>query len=173
MEKTSQAVDDKLLDYLDGTLAESERQNLEQQIQRNAAIKTRLESLRSTHELLKQFNIEQPSRNFTHALMQRIDQAPARSTFSIRNGVFLLIGVLVTVGLAAMLVSIGVFDNPSTIELNNLDIPEKYLQHPLPSIPVSGKTIVNIIIMLNLGLAWIVLDRAILKPLFQRRIQTR
>jgi hypothetical protein len=83
-----------------------------------------------------------------------------------------LSGVLVAVGIASILVSAGVFDNlNTTIDLNRVELPKKYFERSLPSIPFSGKVIVNIIIILNLGLAWLVLDRAILKPLFQRRLQ--
>jgi hypothetical protein len=173
MKKIPQSIDDKLLDYLDGKLSQHELVILEEEIQRNEQIKARLESLRLTHQVLNQFKLEQPSKNFTQILMQKLDQAPARSTsFSIRNRIFLLVGVLAAVGIASLLVSAGVFDGPTAIDLNNINIPEKYIQQPLPTIPVSGKLIVNIIIILNLGLAWIILDRAILKPYFQRRVQT-
>lgn len=174
MKKIPQSIDDKLLDYLDGKLSQHELSVLEEQIQRDEHIKARLESLRLTHQVLNQFKLEQPSKNFTQVLMQRLDQAPARnSSFSLRNGIFLLVGVLVAAGIASLLVSIGVFDTSTTIDLNNVNIPEKYIREPLPTIPISGKLIVNIVIMLNLGLAWIVLDRTILKPYFQRRVQTR
>jgi hypothetical protein len=173
MKKIPQSIDDKLLDYLDGKLNPSELSILEGQIQRDEHIKARLENLRLTHQVLNQFKIEQPSKNFTQVLMQKLDQAPARSTnFSIRNGIFLLVGVLAAVGIASLLVSAGVFDNPATINLNSVNIPDKYIREPLPTIPISGKLIVNIVIILNLGLAWIVLDRTILKPYFQRRVQT-
>src|SRR5690349_4279790 len=168
MKKIPQSIDDKLLDYLDGKLSRPELFILEEEIQRNENIKARLENLRMTHQVLGQFKLEQPSKNFTQVLMQKLDQAPARSTgFSIRNRIFLLVGVLAAVGVASLLVSAGVFDNSSAIDLNQVNIPEKYFKEPLPTIPVSGKLIVNIVIILNLGLAWIILDRAILKPFFQ------
>jgi hypothetical protein len=48
----------------------------------------------------------------------------------------------------------------------------RYIRQSLPGIPVDGKWIVNIIIFLNIAVAFIVLDRTILHPLFQRRMQT-
>ena len=173
MKKIPQSIDDKLLDYLDGKLSRQESIMVEEEIERDENIKARLENLRLTHQALNQFRLEQPSKNFTHVLMQKLDQNPVRSTgFSIRNRIFLLVGVLAAVGVASLLVSAGVFDNASAIDLNQVNIPEKYFNEPLPTIPVSGKLIANIVIILNLGLAWIILDRAILKPFFQRRMQT-
>jgi hypothetical protein len=45
----------------------------------------------------------------------------------------------------------------------------KYLDWELPEIPFNGKLIVNLIIIANIALAFIVLDRAVLKPWFERR----
>jgi hypothetical protein len=53
-----------------------------------------------------------------------------------------------------------------------VDISKKIIKDPLPAFHFSGKLLINIAIVLNLALAWIVLDRTILKPLFQRRMQT-
>jgi hypothetical protein len=104
--------------------------------------------------------------------MSKLDQYPAQQGISVRNGIFLLIGVLITAVIASVLVSAGVFDSAVTnIDLNQVNVPKKYLNAPLPSFQYSGKVIVNIIIFLNLGIGWIVLDRVILKPFFQRRLQ--
>jgi hypothetical protein len=64
-----------------------------------------------------------------------------------------------------------VFDNATTtIDLGEINLPSQY-ERALPSIPIDGKMMVNVIILLNLGLAWLVLDRVVLKPFFRRRLQ--
>jgi hypothetical protein len=89
-----------------------------------------------------------------------------------RNSILLLAGVLVVAIIASVLVPAGVFDSISTtIDLNQVELPKKYLERTLPSISIDGKIMVNVIILVNLVLGWLVLDRAILKPIFQRRAQ--
>ena len=168
--KIPQIQDEKLLDYLDGTLAGKEKESLEELIKNSPALKSRLEELRTLDLGLRTIKIEHPSKNFTQLVRNKLDEYPIQSkSFSTRNGIFLLIGVLVAVGIGSLLVAGGAFDGTSSIELNQNIIPNKYLQNPLPSIPFNGKLVVNIIIILNLALAFMVLDRAILKPWFERR----
>jgi len=173
MEKIPQSLDDKILRYLDGELNTAEGLAFEEELNQNDSLKKRLDQLQDIHLTMRGKMIEHPSKNFTQAVMRKLDQYPVQArSFSIRNGILLLSGVLVAVGIASILVSAGVFDNlNTTIDLNQVELPKKYFERSLPSIPFSGKVIVNIIIILNLGLAWLVLDRAILKPLFQRRLQ--
>jgi len=174
MKDRSQSADDKLSRYLDGGMSNPEKKAFEEELKINTVLRTELEHLQDIGFTMRNKMLEQPSRNFTQLVMSRLDQYPivAQKSFSIRNGILLLAGVLVAVGLAAVLVSAGVFDTAvTTIDLNQMQLPQEYLPKSLPSIPFNGKLIVNLIIVLNLGLAWVVLDRAILKPLFQRRIQ--
>jgi hypothetical protein len=170
MNKTPQAQQDRLLDYLDGNLNEQEALRLEDDLRKNPALHAQYNDLRALHQALKQTGPEQPSKNFTQVLMSKLDQLPAPSGWTIRNGILLLAGVLVAVGIASLLVSGGVFDNATTtIDLNKVELPEKYIPQTLPSFNFSSKWMVNTIIVLNLALAWVVLDRLILKPFFQRR----
>src|SRR5688572_26576015 len=102
--------------------------------------------------------------------MSRLDQYPVRSNFTLRNGIILLAGVLVAVGIGSLLVASGVFDGSNTIDLNQTIVPvNKYIEKPIPTFNLDGKLMVNIIILLNLALAFLVLDRAILKPWFEKR----
>ena len=172
MEKIPQILDDALLNYLDGSLKPEEKTDLEKLLQESENLRARLGQLRIVHFALRQPKLDQPSKNFTQMVMGKLDGYVERSTFPIRNGIWLLAGVLVAVGIVSLLVSSGVFDQTQTVvDLNKINLPEQYIQQPLPSIPFNGKLLINIIIMLNLGLAWLVLDRAILKPYFQRRMQ--
>lgn len=173
MKKVPQHLEDKLLRLIDGELNSAEIQALETELKVNEVLRARYQELRSLHSSLKTLAIEQPSKNFTQMVMSKLDHYPRTSTnFSFRS-VLLLAGVLVAIGIAAVLVSAGAFDGASTtIDLNQMELSKKYIDRSLPAIPFNGKLIVNIIIILNLGLAWLVLDRAILKPLFQRRLQS-
>lgn len=172
MENVTPESDDLLLGYIDGTLSPSEKQSLENELQQNGTLRKRVEQLRSTHLLMRSSRALEPSKNFTQIVMGRLNQDLSRGTsFPIRNSILLLTGVLIVVIIASVLAPAGVFDNISTtIDLNQVELPKKYVEKGLPSISLDGKLMVNIIIMVNLILGWIVLDRAILKPLFQRRI---
>jgi hypothetical protein len=173
MKKIPQALEDKLLEYIDGKLQTSELESFEALLNQDADLSNRLEELRSMNSLMRQIKIDQPSRNFTDLVMSNLDRKPVRNLLSIRNGIFLIVGVLVTIGIAAYLISIGTFDNTTTvIDLNTIDISKKYINKQLPTLPFNGKIMVNIIIMLNLALVFVVLDRIILKPYFRRRMQS-
>lgn len=173
MKKVSQSLDDSLSDYLDGNLNVSERMKMEEAIRNTPALQERVEELRMINSLLSQSKIEMPSPTFTDQVMNHLHQYPTSNGFSIRKGILLLSGVLVVVGIATILLATGAFDNTSTsIDLNQIEFSQKFIKNPLPSFKLDGKFIVNIIIILNLGLAWIVLDRTILRPFFQRRMQS-
>jgi hypothetical protein len=172
MKKVSQSVDDLLSKYLDGHLGATEKRKVEEALRDNPAWQERLTELTMISGLLHDARIEQPSRNFTNSVMGRLHQYPAQKGFSIRNGILLLTGVLIVIGIATILLSTGAFDHTSTsLDLNQIEVSKKLVKSPLPSFELNGKLIVNIIIILNLGLAWIVLDRTILRPFFQRRMQ--
>lgn len=168
--KVSQTQDEKLFEYMDGGLKGIEKENIEQLLKTSPALQARLEELRKLDADLRTIKIEQPSKNFTQRVMSKLDQYPVRSNLTFRNGIFLLAGVLVAVGVGSLLVAGGVFDGTSTIDLNQTMLPvNKYIEKPLPTFNFNGKLMVNIIILLNLALAFVVLDRAILKPWFEKR----
>ncbi|HEY9044439.1 MAG TPA: hypothetical protein VIN08_01015 [Ohtaekwangia sp.] len=171
MKKISQALEEKLLDYLDGNLSDAEVRALEAELQHNTILRTRLDALRLLDKTLH-IPAEQPSRNFTERVMQNLHQAPASSPWSIRNAIFLLAGILTAAGIGAWLVTAGIFDGTATVNLNQSDLQKKFFEVNLPSLTLQGKRIVNVIIMLNIVLAWIVLDRTILRPYFHRRMES-
>jgi len=173
MDKVTPESDDLLLHYIDGTLSQSEKQNLEKDLEQSEILRKRLDQLRSTHLILRSNRLEQPSKNFAQIVMTRLNQDPIRGTsFPMRNSILLLAGVMLVAIIASVLVPAGVFDSISTtIDLNQVELPKKYLERTLPSISIDGKLMVNVIILVNLVLGWLVLDRAILKPIFQRRAQ--
>ena len=172
MKKLPQALEDKLLEYIDGTMAVAERESFETMLRQDTDLAARLEELRAVNKMMRLVKPEQPSTNFTARVMQNLYRQPVTGKLSIRNGLFLLIGVLITIGIATYLVSTGAFDNASTVvDLNQMTIPNKYVNKTLPAVPFDGKMMVNVIVVLNLALLFVVLDRVILKPYFRRRME--
>jgi anti-sigma factor RsiW len=173
MKNIPQDLEDKLLSYLDDTLSSADRRNIETLLEHDVKLKERFKDLQAMHGLMKRTKLEFPSSNFTSHIMARLDQTSVSSLRSIRGGIFLVIGVLVTVGIAAALISMGTFDGASTlVDLNQLEVTDKLIDQQLPSFTIDGKKLVQGIIVLNLAIAFVVLDRAILKPYFQQRMQS-
>ncbi len=171
--KISQTQDEKLFEYMDGGLKGVEKDNIEQLLKNSPALQARLEEFRKLDADLRSVKIAQPSKNFTQRVMNKLDQYPVRAgNIAFRNGILLLAGVLVAVGIGSLLLAGGVFDGTGSIDLNQTIIQNKYLQKQLPTFNFNGKYIMNVIILLNLALAFLVLDRAILKPWFERRRMT-
>jgi hypothetical protein len=104
--------------------------------------------------------------------MRRLHEKPLPATFSTRNGIILLVIVLLAATIATVLLSRGVFDDISTptLDLNKIDLPKKYFEQPLASFHIDVKLMINTIIIFNLGLAFMLLDRAVLRPYFKRRM---
>ena len=172
MKKIPQALEDKLMEYIDGNLASSELESFETLLRHDADLLVRLEELRLVNTMMRQTKPDKPSVNFTSRVMSNLNRQSVRNGLSIRNGIFLIAGVLTTIVLAAYLISAGIFDNTTTvINLNDVNLPKKYIDKPLPALPFDGKIMLNVIIVLNLALVFVVLDRAILKPFFRRRMQ--
>jgi hypothetical protein len=173
MKKISQELDNELLLYLDGELDSHAKESIELALQHNEALRQRLVQLQAVETSAKNLLLEAPSKNFTQMVMQRLDQYPTQaSSFNMLNGILLLIGILLLSGIATILVSSGVFDQATgTLDLNTIPLPSLNIKRTLPSIPIDGKLIINVTILLNLGLCWLVFDRAVLKPLFRRRMQ--
>jgi anti-sigma factor RsiW len=171
MNKLSPTKEEELLRYLDGDLDAASKANLEAEIQRSSLLKSRLDELLAVRSFLqRKASLETPSKNFTHKVMEGLDVQPARSLFSPRKGLLLLIGIIIASGLALMLLTNGVFDQSTTsLLVDAAPLKNKWIQDTTFSIPFNGKILINGILFLNLGLALILLDRTILRPLFQKR----
>jgi hypothetical protein len=172
MKKLSEELEKRISDYLDGKMDPSQQSAFEQSMLSDAELKRYFEEIRIADELLRQSLVEQPSKNFTSTVMRKLDQYPATSGLSIRNGIILLCGILTVMVTAVILLSSGVFDQTTTLDLNSLQLANRYLKQSLPQLSLNLKTIMNVILLVNLVLAFIVLDRAILKPIFNRRLET-
>jgi hypothetical protein len=172
MKKLTPIPEEILLEYLDGTLERGKKEAVDNALMESPALRERLEELRKADDVLRQLTPDQPSKNFTATLMNRLDEYPVRRGLSIRNGILLLSGIVIVMAIAVLLLSLGAFDKTTTLNPNNIGVVDQYIDKTLPSISIDGKMVINVIILLNLALIFVVLDRAILKPIFQKRLQT-
>ena len=114
-------------------------------------------------KVLGKNKLESPSSNFTHRVMMNLHAMPVASSLSPKNGLLLLGGTVLALTLLTFLVSGGMFDGVNeTVNMPKVkDLPT--------DINVSGKWVVNGLIILNIVLAFILFDRTILRPLFNKR----
>jgi hypothetical protein len=170
MNKLSPAKEEELLRYLDGELDSVQKTSLEAEIEGSLLLKKRLQELQTVRSfLMRKATLESPSKNFTLKVMEGLEAQPVQSLFSPRKGLLLLIGVIIASAISLMLLTNGVFDATTTSLMVDAPIKNKWIQDPSFSIPFNGKILVNGIIFLNLALALVLLDRTVLRPLFQKR----
>ena len=121
MERTTQKQDDQLLQYLDGTFTGKDKAELENLLLNNTHLKIRLEELRKVHTVLSnKARLEQPSKLFTDKVMHNLDRLPVRSTLSSKNGLLLLLGILVAAGVTAFGSPAAVLPNMPRLSIRTL-----------------------------------------------------
>lgn len=172
MEKITTQQNDHLLDLLDGKLSGAEANQLKKQLEQSPALRQRLEELHMVNTLLSErSSVITPSLHFTDTVMNNLDRQPALSiAISPRNGLLLLCGILVAMVTSLLLLASGTFDKlDGSVPLETLNLPKQLVMVSVDSIPFSGKSIMKILIIVNLVLAFIVLDRSVLKPWFERK----
>ncbi|MFM8740705.1 MAG: anti-sigma factor family protein [Cytophagales bacterium] len=160
--------DERLMNYVDGLLSASERERLEKELQSSSALRERLEVFRLVSQELSKNQLQSPSRDFTTNVLSNLDRRPIVNGVSPRNGLLLFAGVLVAVLVVALLLSRGIYDSNMTLPLGDLKLPN--VQQSLPSVNISNKMIVNGILIVAVAISFLVLDRTVLKPLFQKRM---
>ena len=164
--------DDQLLNFLDGSASDAEQDIIKKLISSNVELKKRIEELQTVHNFLQRQNkIENPSKNFTEKVMSGLHARPSFTFLSPRNGFFLLVGLMVASGLAVMMVSAGSFDQwHAFFNLEQIPLKNNWVKLPT-SIPIDVKQAVKIIVMINIIIGFILLDRTILRPIFQKRAE--
>jgi len=162
--------DDELFSFLDGIGSTEERQALKTRIDQNNSAQKRLRELEAIHYFLQnQKGLEQPSKNFTDKVMEGLHAKPSITFFSPKKGLMLLIGLVIASGSALVLLAAGSFDQLHTIfNLGSLPIKNDLVKIPT-SIPFDLKLCVKVFVLLNLVIAFVLLDRTILRPIFQKR----
>lgn len=170
MDKLSQEIDLLLQEYLDGKLQGEKLEKIKSGLAKSESLRNRLEILKLMQATFKDAGLVEPSVNFTQRVMGNLNRLPAGASLSPKNGLILLMGILVAAGIGLTMLDLGVFNSLNGIlALDNMVLPDVIPTPTLPSIAFNGKWIVNAIIALNLGLALLILDRTILRPLFNRR----
>ncbi|HQQ98347.1 MAG TPA: hypothetical protein PLX35_13845 [Cyclobacteriaceae bacterium] len=169
MEKASQ--DELLLSYLEGTLDELRLQALKTALESSPILRQRLAHLRMVHEVLSRQQLEIPATNFVARVMSNLHKRQSSISLSPRNGLMLVLGTTIAIGMLLMVMQAGLFNNMNMIDAVPVPQPgpsQKYIPS-IPPISINFKLVVNILMGLNLALALVVLDRTILKPYFQKR----
>ncbi|MBX7125734.1 MAG: hypothetical protein K1X47_08585 [Cyclobacteriaceae bacterium] len=157
--------DQQLLDHIDGL-----RVLPMETLRQSPADLERLNVLLKIQKVLSSAHLEAPSAQFTARVMSRLHQSVEKPGVSYRNGIWLLMGVLVAVFVMAGMLSGGFFDSFSgQLPGKVMPIPGESFKLQLPEISWSGKVILEIIVVINVALALFMLDRAVLRPYFLRR----
>lgn len=170
MQKISQETDKLLQDYLDGKLAGEKLMKIKAGLEKSEELRNRLEILKLLQQSMSLPSLMQPSPHFTQRVMSNLHNMPASQSLSPKNGLILLGGILVATGIAIATLSTGLFNSMNgMLTFENFQLPRGIAIPQVPSIPINGKIILNAIIVLNIGLAFLLLDRTILRPLFSRR----
>lgn len=170
MEQITGEQDNRLLDYLDGKLDGTSLAQLRKELEDSAAMRARLEQLRIVHRTLAHTKLESPSFMFTEKVMKNLHVSPPQSSMSPRNGLMLLSGIIVAAGVLIALMGSGIFDGfKETLPLDQTTQLQKYIQPSIHQISINGRMIIKLLVGLNLALAFVVLDRTVLKPYFQKR----
>lgn len=172
MKKLSPTQEEELLRYLDGELNEHENAVLTENLKKSSELRARLDELRVVRNfLVRKASLDQPGKNFTLNVLEGLDAPQARAIFSYKKGLILLLGIIIASALALTLLLNGVFDQSTTsLVVDATKIQNQWVKTPSFTIPFNAKILVNGIIFLNLAIAMVLLDRTILRPLFQKRM---
>jgi hypothetical protein len=158
---------DAIQKYLDGELAAAESRTLLEEAERNPSVAEQLRLAKAIHQHLAHSRLEHPTNSFTNQVLSRLAQMPASVRTSPRNGLLLLMGVL-----AACTVFILIFGSKQlTIGMIELDTTKIPLKQLAPTLSLDLKWIINTLILVNLALGFVLLDRTVLRPYFERRGQ--
>jgi hypothetical protein len=162
-----------LIRYHSGELDVSKCEQVERELQRSPDLQRYREQLNELDQYLKQQSkVAQPSKNFTDKVMHGITLPVRSHTLSPKMGLLLLISVLTIATIAVIFLTNGFFD-PYVIPLN-VNLKALYFEK-LPSLdfnfPFPSKWVVSAFLILNLAIGFVLLDRTILKPYFQRRAE--
>ncbi len=172
MQRLTDIQESNLQDFLDGKLEGAALQQLKQELGASAEMQRRLEELRPVHTYLQKGALKEPSSQFVDRVMRNLSRGAVTSYPSPKTGLMLLAGVMVASGLLAVMLSAGTFDQiTGSIAIEQMEPLKKYMTPTIPavSVNINGKLVMNILIGINLVLAFIVLDRTVLRPFFQRR----
>jgi anti-sigma factor RsiW len=161
--------DERLWHYLDGLLTPAEKAEVEREIQRSPELRQRLEALRQVTHYLRTGKMEEPSRNFTNSVMGNLHRQMLPGGLSPRNGLLLLLGIVVALLSISFLMGKGSYDSQTLVPLDQLNAPGQVMPD-LPSFHVNAKWIISALMVVAMGLAFVVLDQTVLRPFLKKRL---
>ena len=161
--------DEDILAYLDGKLNPEAQIEFENAVSKSSTLEERVQWLQSVNKLMLDSSLETAPQGFSKNVMQALDEKATRR-FP-RNGLILLLGVLVALTFITLLLSgsnldLSVFNQliPQNISLGDTRV-------DLPTVtPVNTKLIINGVLFANLFLALLLMERVILRPYFRGRV---
>lgn len=170
MKKISEEIDDLLLQYLDEKLTGEKLEKIKHGLATSEELRDRLDALKLIHSTLLESKLLHPSSNFTKRVMNNLNSIAPSPMVTPKNGLLLLVGILIAIAIGASFVDAGFYNSLNgMLSFDQLKMPSGIYKPSIPSIPFNGRLLVNSIIALNLALAFILLDRLVLRPFFNRR----
>jgi hypothetical protein len=164
---------ERLIRYVSGELNEAEAALVEGELQRSPELQKQFDQVKEIDRFLqRQSKPAHPSKSFTEQVMRGITLPIRNSALSPKMGLLLLLGVLVITTVAVLSLRNGLFDSmefPISLNLQSMYLDK--LSIPTFNLPLSGKWLVSLFLILNIAVGFILLDRTILKPYFQRRAE--
>lgn len=161
--------DEVLLNFLDGNISPEEKNFINESIQENNENRIRLNELESVHSHLKTESVLlSPSKNFTDRVMSGLHEKSSSVFLSPKNGFLLIVGLLIASVIALSLISSGAFNQQTNFNFNQIPINIDKIKIPTNFI-FDLKGFVKGFVIINLILAFVLLDRTILRPIFQKR----
>ena len=157
--------------FLDDAMHPTEKENFLAAVKENPELKKLLDEEKLIRSYFKSFVPHEPDAHFTVKVMERIQNPGGDYSISVKRSLLLLAGAMLVSLLTAFLVSKGIFDSQGTINItetyNGIG---KYIPEVKP-IAINNRILVNGILILNLLIGFVLLDRVVLRPLFQKRFK--
>jgi hypothetical protein len=162
------SLDEKMMDYLDGLLPAEERAQLERELLTSPRLRERLEMFRLLAQTFSKQSVQQPAKDFTESVLSDLHRKRLGAGFSPRNGFLLFVGVVVAVLVVSFFLGNGFYGDQLNIATKELALPQ--LKQSIPAFNVNSNLIINGILIVASAISFVVLDRTVLKPLFQKRM---
>ena len=150
--------DEQLLDFIDGTLSQSENDEIKNQIKTSNALNKRYTELLEVHQLLANKPLRKTSDQFIAHLIHDLDHQ--RSRFR-KSGFILLLA-----GLSIVIIS-SIFLTDFVIDLNIKPLKLQEIKLNMPE-GVDLKQLNMILLSVLSFISLLLFEKTILKPLFKR-----
>ena len=169
----SEFTDQNIFDYLDGTCSKSERMLFEAELPQNPVLQQRYEELKALNSSLEAMSLESSPEHLTDQVMEEVRALPSEyaGSSSLFSGTrfFIVSGIL-----TAIVALISMF-NAGYLEMGTLETTaENYrLVEELSFLKglLTKKMLTNAVLLIYGVLGLALLDRAVLNPLFRRKIK--